>query len=58
MGLVLTVVAVAAVLVRGAMVYGLRRPGRYLEPASALLLVGAGVYLVVYYGQVAVVFGR
>lgn len=58
MGLVLTLVAVAAVLVRGAAVRSLRRAGRYLEPASALLLVGAGVYLVGCYSQAAVVLAR
>ena len=58
MGLVLTAVAIAAVLVRGALARALRRAGRYLERASALLLMGAGGYLVVYYAQAAQVLGR
>jgi cytochrome c-type biogenesis protein len=58
MGLVLTAVAVGAVLVRGALARVLRRAGRYLERASALLLMGAGGYLVVYYTQAAQVLGH
>jgi hypothetical protein len=37
---------------------GLRRVGRCLEQASAVLLVRARVYLVGYYSQVAIVFSR
>lgn len=58
MGAVLTAIALGAVLVRGAVGRGLKRAGRYLEQVSAVLLVGAGGYLVVYYGQVALVFIR
>ena len=58
MGLVLTAVAVGAVLVRGALARVLRQAGRYLERASALLLMGAGGYLVVYYTQASQVLGR
>jgi len=58
MGLVLTAFAIAAVLVSGALARALRRAGRYLERASALLLMGAGGYLVVYYAQAAQVLGR
>ncbi len=46
MGLILTAVALGAVLVRGAVARRLRRAGQYLERASALLLVAAGAYLV------------
>jgi ABC-type nickel/cobalt efflux system permease component RcnA len=56
MGLILTAVALGAVLVRGAVARRLRRAGQYLERASALLLVGAGAYLVFYYCQVAQLF--
>jgi cytochrome c-type biogenesis protein len=58
MGLVLTVVALGAGLVRGAVAHGLKSAGRYVEQASAVLLVGAGIYLVGYYSQVALVFSR
>ncbi len=58
MGLVLTAVAIGAVLVRGALARALRRAGRYLERTSAVLLMGAGGYLVVYYTQAAQVLGR
>ena len=51
MGIILTAVALGAVLVRGAVARRLRRAGHYLERASAVLLIGAGAYLVVYYGQ-------
>lgn len=49
MGSVLTTLALAAALVKSAPVAGMRRAGRYMEPASALLLLLAGAYIVYYW---------
>lgn len=49
MGLVLTVVSVAMVLSQGLIVRGFRSLLPYIERVGALLMAGAGVYLIVYW---------
>jgi cytochrome c biogenesis protein CcdA len=49
MGTVLTALTVGTALFKGAVAQGLRRLVPYVERASALLLLGAGLYLVAYW---------